>query len=196
MRKGFTLIELLVVIAIVGILSSLTIYSIGNSRNRAEDVHRKNNARTIHSATMQYKIDREQYPQALTGSTLEDVKNSNALSPYLGTAVFGKYLNNTATNARFSSYLWYNNQPTAGVAQAWALAYQGETSLGTTPAHIDNLTYYGIYKSGIYGAFQLVQNPCNGSLCTPFVDLVMNPPDDPYGVSLPPNSNIFVTWGL
>lgn len=70
--KAFTLIELLVVIAIIGILSTLAIVALGNSRFKARDSKRLNDARSIVNALELYYADNNQYPSSLTpGQPLE-----------------------------------------------------------------------------------------------------------------------------
>ncbi|OHB14898.1 MAG: hypothetical protein A2431_02875 [Candidatus Zambryskibacteria bacterium RIFOXYC1_FULL_39_10] len=54
MKKGFTLIELLVVIAIIGILSSIVLAGIGQSRARARDVKRKMDLKQVQIAMELY----------------------------------------------------------------------------------------------------------------------------------------------
>ncbi|MDD5567390.1 MAG: type II secretion system protein [Patescibacteria group bacterium] len=50
MKKGFTLIELLVVLAIIGIITTLAIVSLNGARQRARDVKRWADVRSIQSA--------------------------------------------------------------------------------------------------------------------------------------------------
>ncbi|MCR4311016.1 MAG: type II secretion system GspH family protein [Candidatus Taylorbacteria bacterium] len=49
-RKGFTLIELLVVIAIIGILSSIVLVNLNGSRQKARDVKRISDVKSIELA--------------------------------------------------------------------------------------------------------------------------------------------------
>ena len=60
---GFTLIELLVVIAIIGVLASLLLTSLGQSKDRAREVACLNNLRQIGTAAKLYTDDhRGRYP--------------------------------------------------------------------------------------------------------------------------------------
>ena len=54
---GFTLIELLVVIAIIGVLASLLLTSLGQSKDRAREVACLNNLRQIGTAAKLYTDD-------------------------------------------------------------------------------------------------------------------------------------------
>ena len=60
--RGFTLIELLVVISIIGILISLSLFGIQNSRKSARDAKRKSDLESIRSALEMYKADKGYYP--------------------------------------------------------------------------------------------------------------------------------------
>lgn len=63
-KKAFTLIELLVVIAIIGILSTLVIVSLGNSRASSRDAKRLNDLRAMANALELYYADNNSYPEA------------------------------------------------------------------------------------------------------------------------------------
>ncbi|WKZ24474.1 MAG: prepilin-type N-terminal cleavage/methylation domain-containing protein [Patescibacteria group bacterium] len=62
--KAFTLIELLVVIAIIGILSTLVIVALGNSRTSARDAKRLNDLKAMANALELYYADNNAYPEA------------------------------------------------------------------------------------------------------------------------------------
>ena len=68
-KKGFTLIELLVVIAIIGVLSSIVIASLGNSRKLARDTKRITEIKQLQTALEMYYNDTGRYPNDGGGST-------------------------------------------------------------------------------------------------------------------------------
>ncbi|WKZ24765.1 MAG: FISUMP domain-containing protein [Patescibacteria group bacterium] len=71
-KKAFTLIELLVVIAIIGVLSTLVIVSLGDSRASARDAKRLNDLRAMANALELYYADNNEYPSSITpGQPLE-----------------------------------------------------------------------------------------------------------------------------
>ncbi|WKZ24467.1 MAG: FISUMP domain-containing protein [Patescibacteria group bacterium] len=63
---AFTLIELLVVIAIIGVLSTLVIVALGNSRASARDAKRLNDLKAMANALELYYADNNQYPASIT----------------------------------------------------------------------------------------------------------------------------------
>ncbi|WKZ24962.1 MAG: FISUMP domain-containing protein [Patescibacteria group bacterium] len=70
--KAFTLIELLVVIAIIGILSTLVVVALGNSRTSARDAKRLNDLKAMANALELYYADNNEYPSSITpGQPLE-----------------------------------------------------------------------------------------------------------------------------
>lgn len=60
-NKGFTLVELLVVIAIIGLLSSMIVVSMGDSRLKARDSRRMSDLRQIPSAQENVMNDDRSY---------------------------------------------------------------------------------------------------------------------------------------
>ncbi|WKZ24524.1 MAG: prepilin-type N-terminal cleavage/methylation domain-containing protein [Patescibacteria group bacterium] len=71
-HKAFTLIELLVVIAIIGILSTLVVVALGNSRTSARDAKRLNDLKAMANALELYFADNNSYPASITpGQPLE-----------------------------------------------------------------------------------------------------------------------------
>lgn len=70
-RNGFTLIELMVVIAIIGILTALVTVNLQDARERARDVQRKADVKSIQQALELYKNDRipQVYPPTASWRT-------------------------------------------------------------------------------------------------------------------------------
>jgi len=66
MQKGFTLIELLVVIAIIGMLSSIILGALNNSRNKAANASVKSNLANLRSqADLYYDSNNSSYSSLL-----------------------------------------------------------------------------------------------------------------------------------
>lgn len=65
--KGFTLIELLVVIAVIGILASVVLSSLSESRKKARDARRINDLYQIRVALEAYYSDNGFYPPSQCG---------------------------------------------------------------------------------------------------------------------------------
>jgi prepilin-type N-terminal cleavage/methylation domain-containing protein len=66
--KGFTLIELLVVIVIIGLLASVVLVSLSNSRKKARDARRLTDMNQIYTALNMYYSDYGCLPRT-TGTT-------------------------------------------------------------------------------------------------------------------------------
>ena len=67
-RSGFTLIELLVVISILGVLASLIVTNLNDSRARARDARKKQNLQAMKTALRLYYNDYQAYPASSTFS--------------------------------------------------------------------------------------------------------------------------------
>lgn len=61
-NKGFTLIELLVVIAIIGLLSTLSVVSLNNAREKSRNAKRVADVKQIQTALELYFNDQSGYP--------------------------------------------------------------------------------------------------------------------------------------
>ncbi len=92
---GFTLIELLVVIAIIGILASVVLASLDDTRDSAKESRAQSEMRNIHTAvemlynaTGLYPHNKTHYCPPVNGANNEvDLNASVALDPYFKTAV-------------------------------------------------------------------------------------------------------------
>lgn len=89
-RIGFTLTELLVVIAIIGILSSLIMSAVHDSKRKGEQAHCLSNLRQIGMALSVYVERTEQYPDCMNMPSLglsDKPTISDALKDDVGGAV-------------------------------------------------------------------------------------------------------------
>lgn len=96
-QSGFTLIEMLIVIGIVGLLATLTILSLENTRKLARDTKRVADMATIEKALAMYFNDNGGYPPI-----------QNCRSYYSTTATYrtyGIYWNNPCPTASLRCYL-------------------------------------------------------------------------------------------
>lgn len=62
-RRGFTLIELLVVIAIIGLLATIALVAVNQSRIRSRDTRRMADIKQIQTALEMYYQQYDQYPE-------------------------------------------------------------------------------------------------------------------------------------
>jgi prepilin-type N-terminal cleavage/methylation domain-containing protein len=88
-RRGFTLIELLVVIAIIGVLSSLFIASLSQSREKGRDAARKSQLQEIFKAIELHYSDAGLYPD---DGTPADNTAGDTLTNIGSGLVGGRYL--------------------------------------------------------------------------------------------------------
>jgi len=88
-QKGFTLIELLVVVAIIGILASLVLSSLNNSRASARDAKRDLNIKTIQNALELYHLENGTYPYIGSNNAYSNSTNGSwdSLEALLGTTL-------------------------------------------------------------------------------------------------------------
>lgn len=62
MKKGFTLIELLVVVSIIGVLATIILSSLNETRQRAQEAVVFSEVRSLRQALELYYLDNNQYP--------------------------------------------------------------------------------------------------------------------------------------
>lgn len=85
-KKAFTLLELLVVIAIIGVLASIVMASLNNTRIKARDTRRVNDIRTIETALANYYSTYGSYPSTPTGGWIHSSETTwQGLETSLGT---------------------------------------------------------------------------------------------------------------
>jgi len=118
--RGFTLIELLVVIAIIGVLSSVVLASLNNSRKRADDAKIKTQLSHIRSAAEIYwnGAGNNTY-----GGTASDSCGANLFSNSL---ISAQIVGFTAT-CRSSSIGYAISVPLVSISGNWCVDYKGNS---------------------------------------------------------------------
>ena len=138
--KGFTLIELLVVIAIMGVLSTIVLASLNNSRSRARDSQRLSDMYQMQLALDMYYNEHGQYPNSDgLGSGGWDVPGDGT---FISALVSGGYLpanlrdpttNNFSGNYRYYRYV-ASSYGCSPAKQYYVLGVANmETSIGKHP---------------------------------------------------------------
>lgn len=86
-NKGFTLIELLVVIAIIGLLASIVLVALTQTRSKARDTKRIADINQLRKALELYYLDYGVYPTTSAGSETEvalwDWLFASTMQPYI-----------------------------------------------------------------------------------------------------------------
>lgn len=72
---NFTLIEIMIVIVIIGMLASLAVPKIMDNLEKAKVETTKANLMTLKQAVVQYNIDNQEYPAALSDLLAKNSKN-------------------------------------------------------------------------------------------------------------------------
>ena len=106
--RGFTLIELLVVIAIVGLLASVILVALNNSRTSARIAKRKTDARQIRKAIEFYFQDNGVYPNKGTVGNQNTVKDIQSLTSFLVPKYLARLPNDPKDSPNNYEYEWDN----------------------------------------------------------------------------------------
>jgi len=79
--SGFTLIELLVTVTIIGILSSIAIFGLSSTRQKAQDTSYLSSIRDLQLALEAYKSVNGSYPDAGAEGSATYISNANNFTP-------------------------------------------------------------------------------------------------------------------
>lgn len=146
-KEGFTLIELLVVVAIIGILATISVVALQNSRARARDAIRVSDVKNLTTALGLYAHDANEYPASLTpGGVLRYPDNASgtvymAVVPAPPTPADGSCT--TAT----SSYPYNALTNANGDVYSYELTYCLGSATGDLPAGVNVATPAGMQEA-------------------------------------------------
>jgi prepilin-type N-terminal cleavage/methylation domain-containing protein len=190
-RRGFTLIELLVVISIIGLLSSVVLASVFESRNRAQMARVYSDLRQIEVALELYHQDTGSYPPSYNdnwaggdGIEFED-PNGDGTGPLQ--AMFACGLRLAATDYYLASESpWYSSIDdrlaplvTSGILPS--IPHAPKVSKDPRLSY-----YYTSIPSGCSGEYQI---KCGDTIATGYVFSVYIPPAIGWEMNLPTVSN-------
>ena len=138
-NEGFSLVELMVVIAIIGVLSTMAILALDNSRIKSRDVKRVADIKQLSTALELYYNRDGSYPTTLVVG--EALKSANGLITYMS-AVPSAPLPNDG-----SCTLGQNNFSYAQVSQAYVISFCLGGNIGPLSAGVVYATPHGISNS-------------------------------------------------
>lgn len=137
-RKGFTLIELLVVVAIIGLLSTIVLVALNDSRKKTADASIKSNLRTAISQAEIFYNTNTAVPNSYTGVCTNPgpVGGVNTISAHLTAAVkvvgLANYTRNgtgtlTTATCNDSASTWAAEVPLKTSGQMWCVDSTGKS---------------------------------------------------------------------
>jgi len=131
--RGFTLIELLVVIAVIGLLSSIVLVSLGNTRKNARDARRKADLRQLVTAQAMYMGDNEKYYTSATyPASIGTYMPQTPTDPTNSGNYVYKTITNVSSDQKFCYYVALENG-------GWYVAsHAGNLQKASAPTTLDN----------------------------------------------------------
>lgn len=134
---GFTLIELMVVISIIGILSTITITTLNNTRQKARDTERKAELRAISRGLEMYFSAHGQYPAEGVCDSSRGTCATACPCPGSNWTYSGSYIGNVLRNEGYFS----GGMPLDPLNDStYYYNYEPNCSQGTCPSSCCNYT--------------------------------------------------------
>lgn len=135
--RGFSLIEILIAVSIIGILSSITMVSIGAIQRGTRDSAKKANLTTIQSALAHYYADQHYYPSN-TGIIIGRSSITNCTGAPGSCSVSRTYLNSIPTDPSGSGYYYLAYPSNCNNSTILCLDYCLYTKLENSPASLQS----------------------------------------------------------
>lgn len=137
-HSAFTLVELMIVVAIIGLLASVSVYILGNARQKSRDAKRVSDIQIIRAGLEQHWLERASYPSAPSQIQLGTGSGSVLCSNgFVGTAEGVVYLPKVPSGPQTGEYyLYMSDSPTIGYSIQFTM--EGESvngPAGTYYAH-------------------------------------------------------------